>query len=107
MSAGMQYTYDSTAEKGNRIQSVKVQEGNEYVDPIDDKTYFVATNNFTAKGGDGFEKFEVAYADGRVSEPGFVDYENFINYVKTLETVEPQVEGRIVDQALIDKDVVK
>ena len=103
--AGMQYTYDSTLEKGQRIQSVKVLKGDKYVDLVDSETYFVATNNFTAKGGDGFEKFEEAYADGRVSEPGFVDYENFINYVKTLETVEPQIEGRIIDLSLIDKDV--
>ncbi|CAM3133343.1 5'-nucleotidase C-terminal domain-containing protein [Filibacter tadaridae] len=98
--AGMKYTYDSTKEKGKRLQSVKVKKDDKYVDLVDTDMYFVTTANFTAKGGDGFEKFAEAYADGRVSEPGFVDYENFIEYVKTLETVEPQVEGRIVDVAL-------
>ncbi|WP_203248483.1 5'-nucleotidase C-terminal domain-containing protein [Sporosarcina beigongshangi] len=98
--AGMQYSYDSKAEKGKRLTSVKVKKGEEYVDLVDSEMYFVTTANFTAKGGDGFEKFAKAYADGRVSEPGFVDYENFINYVKTLETVDPKVEGRIIDISL-------
>ncbi len=98
--AGMQYTYDSKAEKGKRIKSVKVKKGDKYVDLVDNEMYFVTTANFTAKGGDGFEKLAKAYADGRVSEPGFVDYENFITYVKTLKTVEPKVEGRIIDLAL-------
>ncbi|WP_186667851.1 5'-nucleotidase C-terminal domain-containing protein [Sporosarcina sp. BP05] len=97
--AGLQYTYDSKAEKGKRIKSVKVKNGDAYKDIVDSEMYFVATANFTAKGGDGFKQLEKAYKEGRVSEPGFVDYENFINYVKTLETVEPKVEGRIVDLA--------
>jgi len=98
--AGLQYTYDSKAEIGKRIKSVKVKTGEAYVDIIDSEMYFVATANFTAKGGDGFKQLEKAYKEGRVSEPGFVDYENFINYVKTLDTVEPKVEGRIIDLAL-------
>ena len=42
-----------------------------------DKMYKIATNVFTAQGGDNYEILKKAYADGRVSEPGFVDWENF------------------------------
>ncbi|MFJ7934346.1 5'-nucleotidase C-terminal domain-containing protein [Sporosarcina sp. NPDC096371] len=98
--AGMQYTYDSKAAVGKRIKSVKVKKGDKYEDIVDSEMYFVTTANFTAKGGDGFEKMKKAYEEGRVSEPGFVDYENFISYVKTLKTVDPKVEGRIIDLAL-------
>ena len=41
-----------------------------------DKMYKVATNVFTAKGGDGYEVLKKAYEDGRASEPGFSDWEN-------------------------------
>jgi 2',3'-cyclic-nucleotide 2'-phosphodiesterase (5'-nucleotidase family) len=74
-----------------------VLEGADYVALDEAKTYTVATNSFTAKGGDGFTMFATAYAEGRVSEPGFVDYENFIEYIKSLDEVNPTVEGRIVD----------
>lgn len=96
--AGMKFTYDSTKEKGKRVVSVEVQNGDHYAALDDAKVYYVATNSFTARGGDGFKKFEEAYKDGRVSDPGFVDYENFIEYVKTLgDNIEPKLEGRITD----------
>ncbi|GAE48114.1 5'-nucleotidase [Mesobacillus boroniphilus JCM 21738] len=65
------------------------------------KTYAVATNTFTAKGGDGYDVFGNAYNEGRVSEPGFVDWEIFTEYVNKQEnkTVSPVVEGRIIDLA--------
>jgi 2',3'-cyclic-nucleotide 2'-phosphodiesterase (5'-nucleotidase family) len=78
---------------------VEVLEGNSYVALDNAKTYFVATNAFTMKGGDDFEVFEKAYNDGRGSEPGIVDYESFIDYILSLDEVAPKVEGRIVDVA--------
>ncbi|HLG27043.1 MAG TPA: 5'-nucleotidase C-terminal domain-containing protein [Paenisporosarcina sp.] len=95
--AGMEFKYDSTKAVGERVTEVMVLEGTEYVALDPAKTYTVATNSFTAKGGDGFTMFATAYAEGRVSEPGFVDYENFIEYIKSLDEVNPTVEGRIVD----------
>lgn len=99
--SGMKFTYDSTKAKGQRIQSAQVLEGGKYVDLDKTKTYFVATNTFTAKGNEGFEQFGNAYKAGKVSEPGFVDYENFIEYVKTLDgDLAPELEGRIIDVSL-------
>lgn len=99
--SGMKFTYDSTKAAGERVQSVQVLEGDKYVDLDKAKTYFVATNTFTAKGGDNFKQLEAAYKAGKVSEPGFVDYVNFIDYVKTLTgDLAPKVEGRIIDVSL-------
>jgi 5'-nucleotidase/UDP-sugar diphosphatase len=95
--AGMKFKYDSTKVAGERVTEVMVLEGADYVALDEAKTYTVATNSFTAKGGDGFTMFGKAYAEGRVSEPGFVDYENFIEYITSLDEVNPTVEGRIVD----------
>lgn len=61
--------------------------------------YKVATNAFTAKGGDGFAELGVAYTEGRVQDLGLSDWENLRDHVASLVTVEPKVEGRIVDVA--------
>ncbi len=97
--SGMKFEYDSSKPAGERITKVEVLEGTEYVALEEATKYFVATNTFTMKGGDGYEVFENAYNDGRGSEPGIVDYESFIDYITSLEEVAPTVEGRIVDVA--------
>ncbi|MEK5214760.1 5'-nucleotidase C-terminal domain-containing protein [Psychrobacillus sp. FSL H8-0487] len=93
--SGLKYAFDGTAEAGKRVLNIQVKEGDKYIELNNSKTYKVATNTFTAKGGDGFKAFETAYAEGRVSEPGNVDWEMFIEYITTLETVNPTEEGRI------------
>lgn len=98
--AGLQFTYDSSKEASKRVQEVKVQNkaGNwETLDP--NKTYVVATNAFTAKGGDNYAVFGKAYEEGRVTDLGLTDWEVLQEYVKELGTVNPKVEDRIVDVA--------
>ena len=100
--SGLKFTYDSKQPVGQRVQSVEVKEdGVNYVSLDNSKSYFVATNNFTAKGGDGYDVFAKAYSEGRVSEPGFVDWEIFTEYVASQDqkTVSPSVEGRIINIA--------
>lgn len=98
---GMKFTYDSSKEVGNRVEEVLVQVDDEFVALETDKDYIVATNIFTAKGGDGYETFEKAFQEGRVSEPGFSDYQNLIDYFKTFEEgIEVETEGRITNLAL-------
>ncbi|WP_082252930.1 5'-nucleotidase C-terminal domain-containing protein [Bacillus sp. FJAT-27251] len=100
--SGLKFTYDSSLPAGQRVQTVEVKGDGANFAPLNpDKTYTVATNIFTAKGGDGYEIFAKAYSEGRVSEPGFVDWEVFTEYVYAQEnrTVNPQVEGRIIDLA--------
>ncbi|WOV88295.1 5'-nucleotidase C-terminal domain-containing protein [Sporosarcina oncorhynchi] len=90
--AGMKVVFDMNAEPGKRVVSMKI-DGKEVEA---DKMYKAATNNFTAKGGDGFEALEKAYNAGRVSEPGFSDWENFADHLKSLGTVKQGLEGRVV-----------
>ena len=99
--SGMKYTFDSSKEAGSRVQSVQVQDGanGSYTDLVESKTYTVATNYFTAKGGDGYTVFAKAFADNRVKDYGQSDWETFRDYLKQLGTVNPTIEGRIVDVA--------
>jgi 2',3'-cyclic-nucleotide 2'-phosphodiesterase (5'-nucleotidase family) len=100
--AGMKFTYDSSKPVGQKVQSVLVKGIDGKYTQLDlNKNYSVATNIFTAKGGDGFTMFAKAYAEGRVSEPGFVDWEMFRDFIAAQpnKTVTAQVEGRILDVA--------
>ena len=41
--------------------------------------------------------FKEVYEAGKVTDLGFADWENLRDYVQKLKTVDPQIEGRIVD----------
>lgn len=93
--SGIAFSFDGKAEARNRVQEVLVETDGGY-EAIDlEATYHVATNTFTAKGGDGYEMFANAYEEGRVSEPGNIDYEMFIDYASQWNAIRPEVEGRI------------
>ncbi|MBX0316852.1 bifunctional metallophosphatase/5'-nucleotidase [Planococcus glaciei] len=94
--AGMKFTFDPAKPAGSRVTSVSVKEGDSFTALNLAKNYKVATNTFIAAGGDGFTSFGTAYKDGRVSEPGFTDFDMFVDYITSLNEVNPKVEGRIV-----------
>lgn len=90
--SGLQVQFDGKAEAGKRVKSITLN-GQE----LDKAAYYKgATNTFTAKGGDGFETLAKVYADGRVSEPGTIDFEMFIEHLNSLKNVDAKVEGRII-----------
>lgn len=96
--SGMFFNYDGKAPVGERVLSVFVDTGGETYDELNlEETYTVATNSFTAKGGDGFDSFGKAYEEGRVTEPGFTDWEMFEEHAQSFadEGVEPYEERRI------------
>lgn len=97
--AGMKFSFDPSAPAGSRVKEIQVEKNGKYKKFKEKDTYKVATNTFTAKGGDGYAPFAAAYTDGRVSEPGNVDYEMFIDYIKSLKEVNPKMENRIVPLA--------
>ncbi|MGG4266953.1 bifunctional metallophosphatase/5'-nucleotidase [Peribacillus simplex] len=98
--SGMKFSYDSSKEPGNRVTKVEVQGEDGTYSKLDaTKEYVVATNAFTAKGGDGFTVFKKAYEEGRVTDLGLSDWENLRDYVSGLKTVDPSIEGRIKDVA--------
>ena len=99
--SGMRFTFDSSLEKGNRVQTMEVLEEDGSYTSIDAPTqYVVATNAFTAKGGDGFTVFKNAYDEGRVIDLGLADWENLRDYIKKLVNVDPEIEGRIKNVAM-------
>lgn len=98
--SGAKVVYDSSKPAGSRVTSIQyVDDSGEYV-ALDDKTvYTIATNAFTAKGGDGYQVFNKAYEEGRVTDLGLSDWENLADHLKTLKTINTSTEGRIVNKA--------
>jgi len=95
--SGMKFEYSSKLAKGNRVTKIEVNNGGTF-EAIDlAKTYVIATNAFTAKGGDGLTPFEVAYKAGRVTDLGLSDWENLRDFTKSLGEVNYKIEGRILD----------
>ncbi|KAB0441204.1 bifunctional metallophosphatase/5'-nucleotidase [Lysinibacillus fusiformis] len=96
--SGAEVEFDSSKAKGQRIVKVSYMDGQgKYVEIQDNVTYTIATNAFTAKGGDGYDVFKKAYEEGRVTDLGLSDWENLAEHITSLGTVNPKVEGRVVD----------
>src|SRR5690606_36262609 len=76
--AGGKVEFDSTKPAGERVVEIYIKDANDNFVPVDDNTtYTIATNAFTAKGGDGYDVFAKAYEEGRVTDLGLSDWENF------------------------------
>ncbi|GGD01125.1 hypothetical protein GCM10011389_05510 [Pontibacillus salipaludis] len=89
--SGMTFTYNSDRPAGERVEDVTV--GGE---PLQEEvTYKLATNDFLAVGGDGYEVFK----DNESFNTGYTIYNVVEEYFMKQETVSPEVEGRIVDLA--------
>ncbi|MCD5324333.1 MULTISPECIES: 5'-nucleotidase C-terminal domain-containing protein [Pontibacillus] len=96
--AGMKFEYDSSKPAGERVGEIQVKTDDGFVSLEADTEYKVASNLFTIQGGDGYTTFEKAYEENRVSEPGFMDYEIFVDYLQSKgDTIAPETEGRITD----------
>lgn len=98
--SGAKVEFDSSKPAGQRIVKISYKDAqNNYIEIQDNLKYTIATNAFTAKGGDGFDVLAKAYAEGRVTDLGLSDWENLAEHLKSLVNVNPKVEGRIVDVA--------
>ena len=65
VSNGTELVYDSRQPVGERVVSLKVTQ-NGMLQPVDpESTYTIATNHFTAAGGDSHTALEAAYEDER------------------------------------------
>ncbi|GKW45378.1 5'-nucleotidase C-terminal domain-containing protein [Planococcus sp. NCCP-2050] len=96
--SGAEVKFDSSKPAGERIVSISLKNADGTLTAIaDETTYTVATNAFTAKGGDGFDGFAKAYEEGRVTDLGLSDWENLREELERIGTVTPKTEGRIVD----------
>jgi len=100
--SGAKVTFDSTKPVGERVVSIKYEnEDGTFTEIQDGETYTIATNAFTAKGGDGYTVFEEAYKDNRVTDLGLSDWENLRDHFVNIgsEGIPTETEGRIVDIA--------
>ena len=101
--SGMRYKYDSRQEVGSRVLVMEVKEGDTYVPIEENKEYTITTNQFTAMGGDDYDTFRKAYAEGRVKNIGEIDWMQLEDYMVSEKylggQVDPVREGRIIDIA--------
>jgi 2',3'-cyclic-nucleotide 2'-phosphodiesterase (5'-nucleotidase family) len=96
--SGLKFKYDSAQPVGDRVWHVEALTSDGYEDLQPDKTYRVATNAFTADGGDGYGMFKTAKDEGRITELYIVDFEVFTSFLEKFNSVSPVVEGRIVQE---------
>ena len=102
--SGAKVEFDSSKPKGERVVSISYEKADgSYTEIQDNETYKIATNAFTAKGGDGYDVFAKAYEEGRVTDLGLSDWENLAQHLVSLGSITPEVEGRIVDVASMVK----
>lgn len=85
--SGIKFKIDTSAAEGNRVHSVTV--GDKALDP--EATYTLATNDFTAVGGDEYTMFAKYPTTGMY---GALD-EALINYMQKLGAVDIKTDGRI------------
>lgn len=89
--SGLSLVYDPKAERGRRVVEVRI--GGAPLDPA--RSYRVATNEYVAAGGDGFE----ALKRGKTlidESAAKLMASQVIDYVAARGSVAPKVEGRIV-----------
>lgn len=96
--AGLKFKYDAAKPVGERVWYVEAMTANGYEELQLDETYRVATNAFTADGGDGYTMFKTAKDEGRITELYIVDFEVFTSYLEKYNPVSPVVEGRIIQE---------
>lgn len=99
--SGMKVAVDLTRPVGDRIVGVSVGD-----EPLDlERTYAVASSDFTLAGGDGYDmftKYEIANVSGELFSDAV------INHIKAQKgPINPKVDGRITlsDKALTDSDL--
>ncbi|NHN46511.1 CHRD domain-containing protein [Halostella sp. JP-L12] len=89
---GLSYTWDPDADAGNRIVDVTI--GGESLD--DSATYTLATNNFVAGGGDGYEM--LTDAERLIDENGGpLLAQLIVDSIAAESPIAPAVEGRITE----------
>ncbi len=91
VSKGVELVYDESKPIGKRIVMCNIRG----LPLDDDRIYKVLTSNFLADGGDGF----VAFKKTRLyQKTGFEMLQAMVKYLKTFETYEPKIEGRVRKQ---------
>ena len=80
--AGIRWDVDLNAADGERLSNIEVLVDGDYVALDPAATFTVATNSFTAAGGDGYATFEAVADDGRVEDTLLEYAQIFIDYIE-------------------------
>jgi 2',3'-cyclic-nucleotide 2'-phosphodiesterase (5'-nucleotidase family) len=98
---GLRFTYDPAADLGARVLAADVWDSGSatYVPLRAEAMYTVATNDFLADGGDGFNILAEAAARPDASPTGWLLSEALAEYLDIHAPVAPAVEGRIARPA--------
>ncbi|CAN8011239.1 unnamed protein product, partial [Ixodes pacificus] len=92
--SGARVKYNLSHSSCNRVTSLKVLCTKclvpVYEDVADDKNYTIVTNNFVAKGGDGFAKA------ANYGEAGPIDLDVLVEYIGKMSPIKTPIEGRII-----------
>ncbi|KAM7285236.1 5'-nucleotidase-like [Ixodes scapularis] len=92
--SGARVKYNLSLSPCNRVTTLKVLCTKclvpVYEDVADHKNYTIVTNNFVAKGGDGFAKAE------SYGEAGPIDLDVLVEYIGKMSPIKTPIEGRII-----------
>ena len=104
--AGLRWNMDMSQAKGQRFTQIEVkdrQTGNwSAIDPA--RTYIVATNDFIAKGQDGYLSFKPIYDSGNYVNNYLLYTQTFVDYIRAKGTVSRPARSEYSHQAVITKD---
>ena len=107
--AGLRWHLDMSQAKGARFTQIEVKDratGNwSAIDPA--KTYIVATNDFIAKGQDGYATFKPIYDSGNYVNNYLLYTQTFVDYIRAKGTVSRPAAGEYSHQSVITKDGTK
>ncbi|WP_102264413.1 bifunctional 2',3'-cyclic-nucleotide 2'-phosphodiesterase/3'-nucleotidase [Mesobacillus jeotgali] len=88
--SGLKVEYDDSRAAGDRIVSIKKNDG---TDVAMDQKYSITVNNYMAGGGDGYAVL-ATITDKTID---VVDLDALVNYIKAKGTVDPKIEGRVLN----------
>lgn len=100
VSSGVRLVYDSRRDPGERVVSLEIEVDGRLEEVEAGATYVIATNSFTATGGDGHAALAAAYEGGRGTIVGATDWEMLRDFLEARGEVAYDVEGRLVDLAV-------
>lgn len=106
--AGLRWHLDMSQAKGQRFAQIEVKDratGNwSAIDPA--RTYIVATNDFIAKGQDGYLSFKPIYDSGNYVNNYLLYTQTFVDYIRAQGVVSRPAPGEYSHQSVITRDGV-